>query len=312
LRACRHTGKLFSDPLPPERGQSGQTGCARHENWLYWAISARGPTAQPMEQRFTSNPVANVYKAARPDYPDALVDDVVSYAGLKPNDAILEVGCSTGEATKRFAARGYSILAIDPRSEMIGAARESLANFAKVKLIETAFEAWRVKRGAFRLVIAAQSWHWLSPEMRFAKAAEVLWPDGSLAVFGHVPVGLPAPLLEQFKQIYLRHTGHWGPPPEAGYLPNGPFKGWFDASGLFGPVDHESYPWKWHHTASSYVNLLRTRSYHRMLAAAKLEQLLDDVTKAIDSYGGAFDADYETHLYMARRLDRDRVLRTLN
>ena len=102
-----------------------------------------------MEQRFTSNQVANVYKAARPDYPDALVDDVVSYAALKPNDAILEVGCGTGQATKSFAARGYSILAIDPEAEMIGAARKSLANFGKVKLIETTFEAWRAKRGAW-------------------------------------------------------------------------------------------------------------------------------------------------------------------
>jgi ubiquinone/menaquinone biosynthesis C-methylase UbiE len=265
-----------------------------------------------MEQRFPFNQAASVSKAARPNYPETLIDDVVSYAGLKPNDAILEVGCGTGQTTKSFAARGYSIVAIDPGSKMVRAAHKSLAKFANVKLIETTFEEWPAERGAFRLVIAAQSWHWVAPEMRFAKAAEVLWPDGSLAVFGHVPVGLPAPLLEQFKQIYLRHTGHWGPPPEAGYLPNGPFKGWFDASGLFGPVEHESYPWKWHHTASSYVKLLRTRSYHRMLAPAKLEELLEEITKAIDSHGGAFDADYETHLYMARRLDRDRVLRTLN
>ena len=66
------------------------------------------------------------------------------------------------------------------------------------------------------------------------KAAEVLSPDGSLAVFGHVPVGLPARLLEQF-EISLHHTGVRGPPPEAWYMPSGPFKGWFDESGLFGP-----------------------------------------------------------------------------
>jgi hypothetical protein len=132
----------------------------------------------------------------------------------------------------------------------------------------------------------------------------VLSPRGSLAVFGHVPVGLPPPLLQPFKQIYLRHTGRWGPPPEAWYLPGGPFKGWFDASGLFGPVEHRSYPWKWQHTASSYLNFLRTRSDHRMLAPAKREELLGEIAKAIDGHGGEFDVDYETHLYMARRHDR--------
>jgi hypothetical protein len=73
--------------------------------------------------------------------------------------------------------------------------------------------------------------------MRFRKAVEALSRDGSLAVFGQVPVGLPAPLLDQFKEIYLRQIGKWGPPPEAWYLPNGPFKGWFIASGLFEPVE---------------------------------------------------------------------------
>ena len=181
----------------------------------------------PVEQRFTFDQVASVYRKARPDYPDALVDDVVSYAGLELNDRIFEVGCGTGQATKSFAERGFPILATDPGSEMLRGARENLAGLSNVEFLETTFEAWPTDRAAFRLIIAAQSWHWVSPEVRFSKAAEALSCDGSLAVFGHVPVGMPAPLLEQFKEIYLRQTGKWGPPPEAWYLPNGPFKGWF-------------------------------------------------------------------------------------
>jgi hypothetical protein len=42
-----------------------------------------------------------------------------------------------------------------------------------------------------------------------------------------------------------------------------------------------------------------------MLAPPKREELLDEITKAIDGHGGEFDVDYETHLYMARRVDRD-------
>ena len=155
----------------------------------------------------------------------------VSYADLKPNDKIFEVGCGTGQATKSFAKRSFPIVAIDPGPEMLRGARESLAAFGNVKFFETTFEAWPAKQGEFRLIIAAQSWHWVSPEVRFVKAAEVLSPEGSLAIFGHVPVGLPAPLLAQFKDIYLRHTGKWGPPPEAWYLPDGPFRGWFEESG---------------------------------------------------------------------------------
>jgi SAM-dependent methyltransferase len=258
-----------------------------------------------LEQRFTFDQVASVYRTARPEYPDALIDDVVSYAELKPNDKILEVGCGTGQATKSFAKRGFPILATDPGPEMLLGARESLAGFTNVEFLKTTFEAWPADRSAFRLIIAAQSWHWISPEVRFSKAAEALSRDGSLAVFGHVPVGLPAHLLDQFKEIYLRQIGAWGPPPETWYLPNGPFKGWFHESGAFEPVEHKFYPWKWRHTTSSYTDFLRTRSDHRMMEPAKREEVLGEIANVIDVHGGQFDVDYETHLYIARRADRD-------
>jgi len=254
-----------------------------------------------MEQRFIFDEAASVYSRARPDYPEALVDDVVSFADLKPSDRIFEVGCGTGQATKSFARRGFSILATDPGSEMLRGARESLAGFSNVEFLETTFEAWPTDRAAFRLIIAAQSWHWVSPEVRFSKAAEALSRDGSLAAFGHVPVGLPAALLDRFKEIYLRRINKWGPPPEAWYLPNGPFEGWFIESGLFDSVEHRRYDWKWPHTASSYADFLRTRSDHRMMERATLDQLLREIAQAIEDHGGRFEVDYETHLYMARR-----------
>ena len=257
-----------------------------------------------MEQRFTFDQVASAYRASRPDYPDALVDDVVAYAGVKPGDAVLEIGCGTGQATKSFATRGLQIVAIDPGADMIREARETLANFDRVELIATTFEAYAWNTAPFRLLIAAQSWHWVSPALRFVKAAQLLTHDGSLAVFGHVPTGLPTPLREQFRDIVLRHTGHSGPPPEAWYLPSGPFKGWFDESKMFGPVAHRCYPWKWPHTTSSYLNFLGTRSDIRMLTPGIRAGLLNDISSAIDGHGGAFEVAYETHLYMASRMGR--------
>jgi hypothetical protein len=93
---------------------------------------------------------------------------------------------------------------------MLRGARESLAGFSNVEFLETTFEALPADRAMFRLIIAAQSWHWVSPEVRFSKAAAVLSRDGSLAVFGRAPVALPAALLDHFKEIYLRQIGKWG------------------------------------------------------------------------------------------------------
>lgn len=257
-----------------------------------------------MEQRFTFDQVAATYAAARPDYPEALVDDVLADAGLEAGEKILEIGCGSGQATKSFARRGCAIVAIEPGAALLRAARESLAAFPEVELVEASFEAWPTREGAFRLVVAAQAWHWVSPELRFVKAAQALSSGGSLAVFGNVPVGLPAPLLEEFRQIYLRRTGQWGRPPEAWYLPAGPIKAEFDQSRLFGPVTHRAYSWKWRHSTRSYGDFLVTRSDHRMLPPAAREAVLAEIAQAIDRQGGAFVMDYETHLYIARRLGR--------
>jgi ubiquinone/menaquinone biosynthesis C-methylase UbiE len=56
-----------------------------------------------VEQRETFDAIADLYGRARPGYPDALVDDVVAFAGLKTGDVILEIGCGAGQATAGFA-----------------------------------------------------------------------------------------------------------------------------------------------------------------------------------------------------------------
>jgi hypothetical protein len=116
-----------------------------------------------------------------------------------------------------------------------------------------------------------------------------------------VPVGLSEELLEPFKEIYLRHTGAWGPPPEAACLPSGPFKPWFDASGLFAPVTHRRYAWKQPYTASSYLDLMRTWSHFRLLAPARQEALSAAIFEAIRAHEDALEMFYETNLYLAAR-----------
>ncbi|MBV8662602.1 MAG: class I SAM-dependent methyltransferase [Hyphomicrobiales bacterium] len=256
-----------------------------------------------MEQRYTFDQIAALYNAARPAYPQALCDDVAAAADLRPGHAILEVGCGTGIATRQFAPLGLRIVALDPGAELIRIARESSAQFTNVEFVASTFEALRPPPEPFRLVIAAQSWHWVAPEVRFAKAYDVLSPGGVLAVFGHVPVGLPSGLLDEFKWAHSRYAIPWGPRPEAAYLPSGPFKKWFGESGYFAAAAHKSYPWKASHTAQSYTDLMSTWSDFQLLDRETQNGLRAAIAQAIKAHGEPFDLEYETHLYMAKRLD---------
>jgi hypothetical protein len=42
-----------------------------------------------------------------------------------------------------------------------------------------------------------------------------------------------------------------------------------------------------------------------MMEAAKRDAVLGEIAKAIDDHGSTLDVNYETHLYIARRLNRD-------
>jgi SAM-dependent methyltransferase len=253
-----------------------------------------------MEQRFTFNAVADLYDAARPSYPDQLFDDVVEEARLARGARILEVGSGTGKATEGFARRGFAILAIEPGAQMIAAARKALGQFGNVSFVETTFEKWEPDGGPFGVVAAAQSWHWIDPTVSFAKAAKVLGPNGVLAVFGNVTMDLPEPFESAFAEIYQRHIpGYVSHKPDRGLLPGGFVVPMFDASGVFGPVTHKAYPWRWKQTAKSYADYLSTLSHHRLMEAGAREAILADVAKAIDARGGSLDMHLEAHLYMA-------------
>jgi SAM-dependent methyltransferase len=256
-----------------------------------------------MEQRFTFDKIASLYDAARPDYPDALFSDVAAIAALEPSDAILEVGCGTGRATQGFARMGFPILALDPGPALLEIARERLGAFPNVRFAEATFEAWPPRPAAFKLVVAAQSWHWIAPDIRFAKAAAALKPGGFLAVFGNVSMPLAAPLGHALDRLYARYAprlledapGDW-------YQPGGVAAKIFAETDRFGPATHRRYPWTRQHDASSFIDLLRTRSDCQILEPAQRDALTVAVAAAIDAHGGPFEAGYEAHLYLAPRL----------
>lgn len=67
--------------------------------------------------------VAEFYAAYRLDYPDVLIECVISLTGIHNSGKILEIGSGTGKATALFAQRGYSILCIEPGENLVSVAK---------------------------------------------------------------------------------------------------------------------------------------------------------------------------------------------
>jgi SAM-dependent methyltransferase len=142
------------------------------------------PDAVPLHATFDT--VASLYDEVRPGYPAVIIDAVIERSGLPAEGRILEIGCGTGQITRPFARRGYAILALELGPSLAALAAEHLRPYPQVRVVYVAFEHWLIEREAFDLVLSAQAFHWIDPALGLARAAEVLKPQGAIALVWHL------------------------------------------------------------------------------------------------------------------------------
>ena len=125
--------------------------------------------------------VAELYDDSRLGYPGDIVDFVIATAGARADSDVLEVGCGTGQLTESLTGYGFRLTAIDIGASMVGVAQRRLASSA-VSFQVAAFEDFAAADASFDLIISATAFHWVDPEVRFAKPARLLRRGGWLAL----------------------------------------------------------------------------------------------------------------------------------
>jgi SAM-dependent methyltransferase len=259
----------------------------------------------PAQRRLSFGSVAELYDAARPSYPGALVDDVIAYAGCEPGDQALEVGAGTGKATAQFAARGLRVLALEPDPAMAAVASTRAATAGEhVRVLVSDFESAELPERRFALLYCAQAWHWVDPRRRYGLAHRVLAPGGAVAVFWNRAEWRRCGLAGELTAAYDRSgaTLH-----DAGPMyPGTPTKldlgeDWTAQAGeLFTVPETRVYRWEHDYTTAEYLALLATHSDHIVLPGGDRERLFAQVAVVIDRHGGSLRLPYATLLCLAR------------
>ena len=132
--------------------------------------------------RATFDQDAEAYDRSRPVAPGAVFDEVMQRASLSAGSSVVEIGPGTGQATQHLAARGLDVVAVELGPRLAERARANLAAFPQVSVVTASFESWDPGAARFDGVFACNSFHWIDPDIRFAKAAAVLRRGGHLAV----------------------------------------------------------------------------------------------------------------------------------
>ncbi len=248
---------------------------------------------------------AELYDAARPSYPESLIEDVVTRSRIPPGGRILEIGAGTGKATLPFARRRYAIVALEPGANMAGVLRRNVAAFPAVSVEVTTFEAWGGAGRSFDLAISAQAFHWVDPAVRIPKAAAALRRGGALALIRNETAGLEPGLRAEMEAAYSRWFPDvdWTPVRDTIGSERGDLTSEIERSGLFGPVQTASFPWTATYTTRQYLDLLDTHSDHALLDPRFRVPLYEAVAAAIERRGGRIEVPYVAMLLLTVRGD---------
>jgi SAM-dependent methyltransferase len=104
-----------------------------------------------------------------------------------------------------LAERGLEVLGIDPDERMAEVARRHGLTVEVAR-----FEEWDPAGRTFDRVVSGQAWHWVDSRIGPAKAADVLAPGGSLAVFWNRP-GYDPVIGTRLDEVYQPRTGQQPP-----------------------------------------------------------------------------------------------------
>ena len=270
--------------------------------------------------------VASEYDRHRPAYPEELVDHACELAGIEPGDAVLEVGCGTGQLTRSLVDRGLKVLAVEPGRRLTSLAERNIDGAGEVEFVDARFEDARLPDGHFRAMFSASAFHWIDPDTGWEKVARLLAPGGSLALIQYCGlqerdgVDDQATLLAALGRVAPEHAANWPIYRDLAATVAGAEQrrhnvsevwAWIgshdvareSAGRVFEDVRIACVPVVVEHTAEQLNGLLRTLSFYSGLAADQRHALESEHVAMYERLGRPIRSSTVAVLVTARRSD---------
>jgi ubiquinone/menaquinone biosynthesis C-methylase UbiE len=149
------------------------------------------PTPLPFDRdRFRS--AAEHYEQGRVRYAPALIRRVAEVTGLDSRHRVLDLGCGPGPLARAFAALAREVVAIDPSTEMLTAARALAADAANIRFLAGSSYDLDHALGHFHLVVMGRSFHWMDRPDTLKRLDRMIDPAGAVALFDDSAPAVPA------------------------------------------------------------------------------------------------------------------------
>lgn len=268
--------------------------------------------------------IAGLYDRARPGYPPGAVSDLLRSCVVTGSSEVLEIGCGTGQLTRDLAATGASVHCVEAGAELAHLARKNLSGFANVEIRTVTFESFDGSSASFDAVISATAFHWIDPNVSYAKSAGLLRPGGHLALLtnAHGAGGTHndesfATAVSDLHRRLAPEVGEWTFPVAEQIDLNAKAGGdiaavwgridrrlWDppDVSGLFESRTVETYPWIASYSPDAYIDMLSSQSSYALMDEGRREELMEGIRRLVGRHlGDLVTKEYVTVLAVAER-----------
>ena len=238
--------------------------------------------AKSLAQKITwYSPVSQIYYKARPPYPIRHVKQAATLAQLSSESSILEIGCGPGNATVAFAQLGCTMTCLDPNQEFCELVRSNCASYPQVEAHQTSFEQWHPdSMQPYDAVLCANAFHWLEPEIKYAKISEILKNDGHLVLLWNLTPEPDYEIYKRLEEVYAEHAPslvrYEGKAGQLEILER--FKQEISDSGYFEKPIGEITPCNITYSTDDYLNLLSTL---RRIASEAKKPLFEAITERL-------------------------------
>ena len=126
---------------------------------------------------------AGDYEAARPSYPDGLVELLIRELDIGSGSRVLDLAAGTGKLTRLLVPTGADLVAVEP----VAAMRATLADTVpSAEALDGTAEAIPLADASVDAVVVAQAFHWFDAPAALGEIRRVLRPGGGLALVWNV------------------------------------------------------------------------------------------------------------------------------
>jgi ubiquinone/menaquinone biosynthesis C-methylase UbiE len=247
--------------------------------------------------------VAAEYESARPGYPPAAVEAVISELALGPEATALDLAAGTGKLTRELEPRFRRVIAVEPLPEMLAVIRRDLP---RVEALEGGAEEIPLADGSVDVVFVAQAFHWFANHRALAEIDRVLAPGpGGLALIWNISPweshatpwwgrfdDVLSRYTEDVQRIRTRTSAEWQPA--------------FEGEQPFAPLRRLDFTHSQLLPRERFPDVLSSRSYVTALEPAERARLFAEIEALFDADDAPIEGeevrlDYTTELYLTSR-----------